>query len=258
MNELVLIAKALADPSRLRILVCLEGSALCLSHLTEILELAPATVSKHVSILAEAGLLTQRKQGRWHYYSWARAGEASACAQAALAWVKAHAVDHEEARADRARRQVALQNSQAPSPRESKARVLFLCTGNSCRSQMAEALLRHRAGDRFEVYSGGLNPKPIPDLTFEVMDEIGIDIRGQSPKGLGPFLGRMHFGHLITVCSRAEAQCPIFPGVSQRLYWPIPDPAAATGSRAKRLTAFRRARDELRARIDQWLETHGS
>ena len=95
-----------------------------------------------------------------------------------------------------------------------KTRVLFLCTGNSARSQMAEAFLRLHGGDRFEAHSAGLEPKGINPYTRRVLAEVGIDMAGQTSKDLTVYLGKTHFGYLITVCSNAEARCPIFPGVA--------------------------------------------
>ena len=137
-----------------------------------------------------------------------------------------------------------------------KTRVLFLCTGNSARSQMAEALTRQYAGDRFEVYSAGLEPKGIHPLTRQVLAEVGLDMRGQTSKDLAQFLGQVHFGYLITVCSNAEARCPVFPGMGTRLHWPFDDPAASTGNEADQLAGFRRVRDEISARIQAWLQTN--
>jgi len=137
-----------------------------------------------------------------------------------------------------------------------KTKVLFLCTGNSARSQMAEAFLRQLAGDRFDAFSAGLAPKGIHPFTRQVLAEAGLDISGQTSKDVAQFLGRVHFGYLITVCSNAEAHCPIFPGVSVRLHWPFDDPAAAEGSEAERLAGFRRVRDEIKARIEAWLATN--
>ncbi len=137
-----------------------------------------------------------------------------------------------------------------------KTRVLFLCTGNSARSQMAEAFLRQLACDRFEVYSAGLEPKGIHPLTRQVLAEVGLDISGQTSKEIGQFLGKIHFGYLITVCSNAEARCPIFPGMGFRLHWPFDDPATITGSEAEQLAGFRRVRDEIAARIQAWLQTN--
>jgi arsenate reductase len=256
MKEALLVAKALAEESRLRVLLCLEGSTLCLCHLTEILGLAASTVSKHLGVLSDAGLLVYRQEGRWRYYRWPD-DVATPCVRRALAWVREFASGDPLARNDAARRAVVLQTSTVPCPQDARARVLFLCTGNSCRSQMAEGLLRAYAGKHFEVYSAGLDPRPIADLTVAVMDEIGIDISMQKPKSVVPFLGRMHFGYLITVCANAESSCPIFPGVAARLYWPIEDPAQVAGPRTARLAAFRMARDDIGRRIHAWLIEQG-
>jgi len=138
----------------------------------------------------------------------------------------------------------------------SKTAVLFLCTGNSCRSQMAEAFLRKVGGDQFEAYSAGLEPKGIHPYTIQVMNEVGIDLSGQRSKDVIEYMGRKHFGYLITVCAHAEANCPTtFPGVSQRLHWPIEDPAAFEGSEEETLAKFREARDEVEQRILSWLKT---
>ena len=134
-----------------------------------------------------------------------------------------------------------------------KPRVLFLCTANSARSQMAEGLLRHYAGDRFEVYSAGLELKRINPYTLRVMDEIGIDLHDQRSKSVSTYLGRMVFSYVITVCSNAEANCPIFPGYTIRMHWPFDDPAAATGSDDEKMAQFRVARDRIAARIQDWL-----
>ena len=133
-----------------------------------------------------------------------------------------------------------------------KTRVLFLCTGNSCRSQIAEAFLRKYAGDQFEVYSAGLEPKPIHPLTMRVMEEINIDMRGQYPKLLAQFIGKVHFGYLITVCSNAEEKCPIFPGMGIRLHWPFEDPAAFEGSEKEKLAKFREIRDQIEKKVIAW------
>lgn len=138
-----------------------------------------------------------------------------------------------------------------------KTRVLFICTQNAARSQMAEAMLREYAGDRYEVHSAGLEPAPIHPETIQVMEEAGFDMSGHEAKEIARFLGKVHFGYLITVCSRAAKNCPIFPGLGQRLDWAVDDPAAVEGSPEERLEAFRQARDELDGRIRQWLAEQG-
>lgn len=133
-------------------------------------------------------------------------------------------------------------------------RILFLCTGNSARSQMAEAILRRLGGDRFEVHSAGTEPKQaVFAPVIEAMKEIGLDISGQQPKGIEPFLGRMHFEKVIIVCNEAERKCPTIFGSSQRLFWPFDDPAAATGSDEEILAECRRIRNQIIERITNWL-----
>jgi arsenate reductase (thioredoxin) len=134
-----------------------------------------------------------------------------------------------------------------------KPRVLFLCTGNSARSQMAEALLRKMANDRFEVHSAGLEPTVIHPMTIKVLEEIGLDTRGQYAKPLTEYLGKVHFSYLITVCSKAEERCPIFPGMGQRLHWPFEDPAEFKGSEEEKLEFFRMIRGQIQTKIQQWL-----
>lgn len=137
-----------------------------------------------------------------------------------------------------------------------KTRVLFLCTGNSARSQMAEAFLRYYAGDRFEAYSAGLEPAGINAFTTKVMQEIGIDISSQRSKNLMEYAGKLHFGYLITVCSHAEKNCPTaFVGFGQREHWDIEDPAAATGTAQQKLQKFREIRDLIKSRVIKWVKT---
>jgi arsenate reductase len=133
-------------------------------------------------------------------------------------------------------------------------RVLFLCTGNSARSQMAEALLRKHGGQFYEVYSAGTEPKSIHPLTLQVMQEAGIDMSQQYSKALTEYMGKLHFGFLITVCDRAEKACPIFPGMGIRLHWPFEDPAAFEGTPAEKVDKFRQVRDQIEAKILAWLQ----
>ena len=139
-----------------------------------------------------------------------------------------------------------------------KIRVLFLCTGNSARSQMAEAFLRSYAGDRFEAYSAGLEPKEIHPLTKKVMAEIGVDISGQYSKSLKDYMGKIHFGYLITVCSEADANCPTsFPDISQRLRWDFEDPVKFVGTEEEKLNKFREIRDQIKKRVEEWADNQG-
>jgi arsenate reductase (thioredoxin) len=136
-------------------------------------------------------------------------------------------------------------------------RVLFLCTANSARSQIAEALLRKHAGAYFESYSAGIEPSEINPLAVRVLSEIGIDASGQWAKSVEFFRGKMHFDYVITVCSSAEQRCPFFPATTARLHWPFDDPALATGSEEERLATFRRVRDEIEQKILFWIGTFG-
>lgn len=129
-----------------------------------------------------------------------------------------------------------------------RKRVLILCTGNSARSQMAEGLLRHDGGDKFEVESAGVEPSHVRPQAIEAMREIGIDISGHRSKSVDEFLGQ-EFDYVITVCDRAKDNCPVFPGAAERIHWSFEDPAAATGDDDKRLAVFRRVRDEIRERL---------
>ena len=142
-----------------------------------------------------------------------------------------------------------------------KTPVLFLCTHNAARSQMAQAFLRKYGGDDFEAHSAGLQPTEVHPMTKRVMKEVGIDLdaEGHTSKDIYEAYLRpqVHLGYLITVCSNAEANCPIYPGVSERRYWPIADPAAVEGTEDERLTAFRNARDELKARVKAFIAEEG-
>lgn len=130
--------------------------------------------------------------------------------------------------------------------------VLFLCTGNSCRSQMAEGWLRHLGGERFRAYSAGLKPSVVHPLAIEAMREVGVDISRQFSKDVSTLLGR-HFAYVITVCDRARDSCPIFPGPSMREHWPIEDPATAEGSHEEQMRVFRATRDEIAGRVRRFL-----
>jgi arsenate reductase (thioredoxin) len=134
-----------------------------------------------------------------------------------------------------------------------KINVLFLCTGNTARSQMAEAFLRYYGADRFEAHSVGLEPSVINPFTIRVLQEVGIDTEDHYSKGLDKYLGKVHFGYLITVCDRAERNCAVFPGVSNREFWPFPDPAAFEGDEEEKLAYFRLIRDHIQERVVNWL-----
>jgi arsenate reductase len=132
-------------------------------------------------------------------------------------------------------------------------RVLFLCSGNSCRSHMAEGWLRHLAGDRFEALSAGAQPTGhVHPLAIKVMAEVGIDISRHRSKSLAEFAGQP-LDLLVTVCDHGRESCPASVGAKRQLHWGIEDPAGATGTDADKLAVFRQVRDEIKARIEAFL-----
>lgn len=128
-------------------------------------------------------------------------------------------------------------------------RILFICTHNSARSQMAEGLLRHLGQGRFAAYSAGTEATHVRPLAIRVMNELDIDISGQSSKTLDQYLHET-FDKVITVCDSAAEACPFFPGAQQQLHWSFPDPSKATGTEEEQLTVYRQVRDAIRARIE--------
>ncbi len=134
-----------------------------------------------------------------------------------------------------------------------KARVLILCTGNSARSQIAEGLLRHDAGDRFEVFSAGAKPSQVRPEAIAAMREVGIDLSDHRSKHVDEFAGQ-HFDYVLTVCDHANEVCPVFPQATTKLHHSFDDPAACTGTEEEKLASFRRVRDELREHLRNFAE----
>jgi arsenate reductase len=138
-----------------------------------------------------------------------------------------------------------------------KKKVLFLCTGNSCRSQMAEGWLRHLAGDQFEVVSAGTHPVGLNPYAVNAMHEVAIDISNHMSERVDPYLGQA-FDYVITVCDRAAETCPVFPGASSLLHWSFEDPAKAKGTYEQQMAVFRNIRDEIADRIRRFISERGS
>lgn len=135
-----------------------------------------------------------------------------------------------------------------------RPRVLFLCAHNAARSQMAEALLRHHAGDRFEVCSAGLEPTEIHPLTLRVLDEVGIDTSALTAEGLDTYMARVSVQYAVVVCERTQAQCPrLYPFARETLYWPFEDPVGLCATPDVQLQKFRDVRDRIRARLLAWI-----
>jgi len=135
---------------------------------------------------------------------------------------------------------------------EPPIRILFVCTGNSARSVMAEALLRTRGGDAFEVHSAGTEPKGINPLTLKTLAAAGIDASWARSKSVTEYLGQQ-FDYVVTVCDQARQSCPVFPGVHESLHWGYEDPAEATGTEEERLAVFRRVFIQMGERINQFI-----
>ncbi|MBU0570597.1 MAG: arsenate reductase ArsC [Candidatus Omnitrophica bacterium] len=131
-----------------------------------------------------------------------------------------------------------------------KKKVLFLCTGNSCRSQMAEGFLKHMTPDEFEVSSAGTDPAQVNPASVRTMQEVGIDISGQKPESVNKYAGTK-FDYVITVCGDAKETCPVFPGKYTRIHWDIEDPAKSSGTDGEALT-FRVTREIIRDKIEKF------
>lgn len=142
---------------------------------------------------------------------------------------------------------------------ENKPKVLFLCTGNSARSQMAEGFLRHYAGDKFEVHSAGMEPQGINPLAIKVMAEKGISIENQTSDNIRKYLGKRHFGIVVTVCDHAEKNCPRvwLDAQDRHLHWGLEDPAALEGDEEAKLVKFREIRDIIDETIQAYLRENG-
>ncbi len=138
-----------------------------------------------------------------------------------------------------------------------KQKVLFVCTGNRARSQMGEGLLRHVAGDRFDVDSAGIIPSGLADEAIEVMRETGIDVSGQRSQHVDEFAG-VEFDYVITVCDDAAEVCPVFPGGGERIHWSVEDPSDTYTRGGTLMEAFREARDDLRERIEGFVAETGA
>ncbi len=139
---------------------------------------------------------------------------------------------------------------------EQPMRVLFLCTHNSSRSQMAEGLLRARGGPSFEAYSAGTQPRSVHPLAIRAMREIGIDISTHSAKGMEAFASMPPMDLVVTVCHEAQETCPYFPNARHQVHWGFPDPSRVTGTEEERLDAFRHIRDLIAVKINQFLGRH--
>ena len=148
--------------------------------------------------------------------------------------------------------------TETPSTEDRPMHVLFLCTHNSSRSQMAEGLLRSRGGDAYEVFSAGTQPRSVHPLAIQAMHEIGIDLSTHCAKGIEEFAAASPMDLVITVCDEAAEACPFFPNARQQVHWGFSDPSQVTGSEEERLAAFRHVRDLITAKMNQFLACNPS
>ena len=230
-------------PVRWRLLGELARSDLRVGELCGRIELPQSLVSYHLGLLRSAQLVSSRRSaadGRDSYYTLnlGRCGELLADAAAAL-----HPLLRSTGSADPPRRS---------RPRRGRVRVLFLCTGNSARSQIAEALTEELGAGTIEAYSAGSHPKPLHPNAVRVMRERGIDIGGRRSKHLSEFIGR-RLDHVVTLCDRVREVCPEFPDHPELTHWSIPDPASEGRTDAESYPAFERTADELTTRIPNLL-----
>jgi arsenate reductase (thioredoxin) len=254
LNLITAAGKAVSHPLRVRALALLHEGEVCLCKFSEVLQVADSTMSKHMQVLVDAGFVRKRRENKWTYYSLQIQPDPFI---RSLTIQMYELVQNDPLIKDDNRKKDVISCTEDFQMRE-KEKVMFLCSHNSCRSQMGEALLRKHAGDRFEVFSSGLYPADINPLTLKVLEEADTDTGSLKPESARDYLGRVTMQYVIIVCSRAESECPsTWPGVSNRMYWPFDDPAAAEGTEEERLEVFRRVRDEIEARILEWLTEQG-
>jgi thioredoxin type arsenate reductase len=231
--------KLLADEQRWKLLEALAFSDRRVQELVRVLQQPQNLVSYHLRKLREHALVKERRSAadrRDVYYS------------LDLDRLKGMLMSTGEAL------HPGLGDESAPHPdipltqAGKRVRVLFLCTHNSARSQMAEGILRHLAGDRVEVHSAGTEVTRVHPLALETMAARGIDLGGHRSKHLDDFIDQ-ELDYVITVCDNARETCPVFPGAPEHIHWSIPDPSAVAGSDKERQTAFQRAADDLLTRI---------
>jgi len=241
---------ALAQDARLqvfRLLVRAGPEGMAAGEIATTLEIAPQTLSFHLKHLSTAGLIANRREGRSLIYALQVDGM-----RELLAFLSEDCCQGRRDLCVPLGKSMRARAATADQPQ--RPTVLFLCSENSARSQMAEALLKKHAGENFTVHSAGLRPSTVNPMTVRALKEIGFDTSACIAKDLGAFLGKgaIHYG--IVVCDQAQRDCAkIYPFALHRLFWPFEDPAAFEGSQQKRLNKFREVRDAIDARIQHWL-----
>jgi arsenate reductase len=252
MDREAALLKALADPTRLRLAVLLaRRGETCVCRLVEALGMPQSSVSRHLAVLRNCGLVEARREGTWMHYRLASpSSRFEKCLHTCFGDCLA---DNETSRRDLAR--LAAECCASPEPAACKAkrlRVLFLCTGNSCRSQMAEGWARFLKSDCIEAHSAGIETHGLNPSAVRVMAEAGVNISGHRSKLVGEFADTA-FDYVVTVCGHAHETCPFFPGGAKVIHVGFDDPpklaAAVEGEEAK-LDCYRRVRDQIRAFVE--------
>ena len=254
--------KLLAHPERLRILDVLRREPECVCHLEALLEKPQPYVSQQLRLLRKANIVVDERRGHNIYYqlsdetvgTWLDQLLGPAVEDPQLAALK-KTLPCQCPTCD-ANLQVSFTPHYPPEEVEmSRAKMLFLCTGNSARSQMAEGFMRTYANHQFEVFSAGLQPRPVNPYAVRVMNEVGIDISQQQSTDVSTYLGHVNFGYLITVCERAEKNCPtaFLNSGGERLDWYFEDPVTFEGSEEEKVAKFREIRDQIDGQIKEWL-----
>lgn len=253
MDELLIRLQAVAGQPRLRCLLALRHGELCVCELEKLLDLAPATVSRHLRDLTRAGLVRVRQSGRWRYFRRLASDEDEAVLRlyryldTELAGGSALATDDGKIRAI-----IAGRTGDCPGRRP---RVLFLCTGNSCRSQMGEAWCRQLHGKTVETFSAGVEVHGLNLRMLQVMKEAGVDTTALRSKHVDELAG-LNFDLVITVCDHAAESCPILPGAINVMHRPFADPPGLTKGMTDEkgiLEIYRRVRDEIREFVEKEL-----
>ena len=274
MEQITALLKALADRNRIKIVIALrEAGSLCACQLSEFLGVSAPTVSRHLGILRRAGLISSRKDGRWVHYCLAKETPSARKGRPVITWLDEQASNSITVKEELARLREILrwpreeicrrQRGDLCCPKEKqvepgeqtmppKPRILFLCTGNSCRSQMAEGWLRHLHGHRYEACSAGTEVHGLNRKAVLVMAEAGVDISGHSAKLVDRYRGEQ-FAAVITVCDNAQENCPFFPGAGRVFHAGFPDPPRLAAELAQQgageeeqLDCYRRVRDAIR------------
>ncbi len=254
-----LLFRAFADETRLRILSLLVPGELCVCDIVSALGLGQPKISRHLAYLRRAGLVSARKEGLWKHYS--LTPPADAFHKGLLGCLRGCFSEAPSLRRDRERLEKRASEKgcvPASAPRHGASsgrrvkRVLFLCTGNSCRSQMAEALLNRMGRGRFLALSAGSRPAGfVHPLAVGMLREAGCPVKGLSSKSLEEFRGK-RFDAVITVCDRAKEACPLWPG-ARMLHWSLKDPAEAEGTGGQRRAVFRGVFRDLESRLRTFL-----